>query len=77
MRRKVRNYTYFALEILILVFRKCNMTPFFIQVIHFITSLEGSHSGLAERIPVSQNRATCLNIFRLLCFMLTCSKAVA
>ena len=58
------------------MFRKCNVTPFFIQAIHFITSLEGSHSGLAERIPVSQNRDTCLNIFRLLLILIQIQSSI-
>ena len=54
--QKVSNYTFFliALEILILTFRWSRVTTFLIQVIHiFITSLDDSHSGLSESIPVS------------------------
>ena len=73
-----------ARGILTLAFRKCHETEFLIQIIHFITHFEYSHSGLGKRIRAShqnlkplKNRARCLNIFKLLCFMLKCSKALA
>ena len=82
----VSSYIYvpFALEIQILALRKCHESELLIQIIFFITNFDSNHSGLGERIPVShqnfkslKNRARCLNIFRLLCFMLTYSKALA
>ena len=78
------NSGFICTWILTLAFRKCHETEFLIQIIHFITHFEYSHSGLGKRIRVShqnlkplKNRARCLNIFKLLCFMLTCSKALA
>ena len=61
------------------------MTTFLIQVIHFVTSLEGVHFGLGGSIPVlhqisqtsKRNRGGDLHIFRLLCFILTHGKALA
>ena len=60
------------------------MITFSNQLIHFMTSLEGSQCGVGESIPFSQKNVRIfkkylginLNTSRLLCFMLTWSRAL-